>query len=144
MQKSLSGVRIWNYFLYSFWACAIGGYIAVPIDPSKNNMVDRLLSHVLEHADHPIVLIDHYTQEQSNAQVINLQNFYDEILRCPDYMDADYQSSPDDILYVLYSSGTTGTPKGVIIKKSNVTANVYGFAGIIPSMKMTDFYRGHH
>lgn len=113
-------------FLYAFWACAIGGFIAVPIDASKNSTVDSLLSHVLEKSLNPIIVSDDF-EEQNIARVIHLKDFYDDILKCPNNMDAKYQSSPEDILYVLYSSGTTGTPKGVVINKSNVTANVYGF-----------------
>ncbi|PRT34002.1 type I polyketide synthase [Bacillus wiedmannii] len=116
-----------EFFLYSFWACAIGGFIAVPIDASKNNEEDPLLPHVLQKAVHPIVVSDIWTQGKNDTKIINLKNFYDELLSCPDYSDVEFQSSPDDILYILYSSGTTGTPKGVMINKSNVAANAYGF-----------------
>lgn len=115
-------------FLYSFWACAIGGFIAIPINASANNNTDSLLSHILENTVNPIIVSDlDTTEEQINAKVICIKDFYEDILRCPNNMDAEYQSSPEDILYVMYSSGTTGTPKGVIINKSNVTANVFGF-----------------
>ncbi len=113
-------------FFYSFWACAIGGFIAVPIDATKNNAGDSLLSHVLSKSDNPIIISDNM-DTQSNVKIVDLNNYYNDILSCPYNMEAEYESSPDDILYVLYSSGTTGTPHGVIIKKSNVAANVYGF-----------------
>ncbi|MFJ7837990.1 SDR family NAD(P)-dependent oxidoreductase [Lysinibacillus sphaericus] len=113
-------------FLYSFWACAIGGYIAVPIDASKNSNVDSLLTHVLEKSVHPIIVSDS-EQDKDKGKVLCLQDFYTEILKCPNNLNVEYQTSPEDILYILYSSGTTGTPKGVMISKSNVAANVYGF-----------------
>ena len=34
------------------------------------------------------------------------------------------QASPDDLCTIMYTSGTTGDPKGVMIKHSNVLAEI--------------------
>ena len=73
-------------FLYSFWACAIGGYIAVPIDASKNSNVDSLLTHVLEKSVHPIIVSDS-EQDKDKGKVLCLQDFYTEILKCPNNLN---------------------------------------------------------
>lgn len=116
-----------EFFLYSFWACVIGRFIAIPIDASKNNQEDSLLPYVLKKAVNPLIVSDIWSEGIGETKNINLKNCYAEILACPDYTYAEIETSPDDILYILYSSGTTGTPKGVMITKSNVAANAYGF-----------------
>jgi acyl-[acyl-carrier-protein]-phospholipid O-acyltransferase/long-chain-fatty-acid--[acyl-carrier-protein] ligase len=37
------------------------------------------------------------------------------------------QSRPDDILTIIFSSGSTGEPKGVMLTIRNISSNVYGF-----------------
>ena len=37
----------------------------------------------------------------------------------------DVQIRPDDVAFLLYSSGTTGLPKGVMLTHRNAIANVF-------------------
>jgi long-chain acyl-CoA synthetase len=39
----------------------------------------------------------------------------------------DSEISPEDLATLLYTSGTTGVPKGVMLTHDNLIANVYGF-----------------
>lgn len=114
-------------FIYTFWACAISNYISIPLDTTNNNANNKLMLQVLKKADHPIIVSDVEIQNQTNVTVIKINSIYEKILACGDYMDQKYHTSLDDILYVLYSSGTTGVPHGVTITKANVSANSEGF-----------------
>ncbi|XP_068136665.1 fatty acid CoA ligase Acsl3 [Hyperolius riggenbachi] len=54
-------------------------------------------------------------------------------------------SSPvaNDIAVIMYTSGSTGIPKGVMISHSNIIAGITGMAQRIPNLGETDTYIGY-
>ncbi|CAI5444018.1 unnamed protein product [Caenorhabditis angaria] len=48
---------------------------------------------------------------------------------------------PDDVYIICYTSGTTGTPKGVMLTHANIVANISGFLKILSTF-MPEFMRG--
>uniref|UniRef100_A0A674B0C9 long-chain-fatty-acid--CoA ligase n=1 Tax=Salmo trutta TaxID=8032 RepID=A0A674B0C9_SALTR len=50
---------------------------------------------------------------------------------------------PSDIAVIMYTSGSTGIPKGVMISHSNIIAGVTGMAERIPDLDETDTYIGY-
>lgn len=116
-----------EYFIYTFLACAIGAFTAIPLDASKDNFNDSLLDHILENAENAVIISDIYEDAKNNAKVIKITDLYEKILSCEESLEKKVNSSPDDVLYIMYSSGTTDRPHGVIITKSNVLASAEGF-----------------
>lgn len=49
--------------------------------------------------------------------------------------------TPEDLANLLYTSGTTGKPKGVELLHSNITSNVKGIRGMVPEDEVHDFIR---
>ncbi|XP_013878710.1 long-chain-fatty-acid--CoA ligase 3b [Austrofundulus limnaeus] len=53
------------------------------------------------------------------------------------------QPKPSDIAVIMYTSGSTGIPKGVMISHGNIVAGVAGMAERIPNLNETDTYIGY-
>jgi long-chain acyl-CoA synthetase len=50
--------------------------------------------------------------------------FYDDIMENYEAKAPDVEVDPDDLALILYTGGTTGTPKGAALRHSNLIANV--------------------
>uniref|UniRef100_A0A669D808 long-chain-fatty-acid--CoA ligase n=1 Tax=Oreochromis niloticus TaxID=8128 RepID=A0A669D808_ORENI len=59
--------------------------------------------------------------------------------------NSEYRRKPEtsDIAVIMYTSGSTGIPKGVMISHGNLIAGITGMAERIPNLNETDTYIGY-
>lgn len=117
-------------FIYSFWACILCGFVAVPVDVNNSQYKENMKQNFLSKLDHPIILTDISEISDIYGNVKNkVQVITDNIWSAGELYDSkDICFDLNDIIYIQFSSGSTSEPKGVVVRKSNVYADTYGIA----------------
>ncbi|MBW2476515.1 MAG: amino acid adenylation domain-containing protein [Deltaproteobacteria bacterium] len=120
-----------------------GGY--VPIDP--NCPQERIL-HILTTADIDTVITEsslsgQFPQNNVNNMII-LDHEQDNLARQLDQRipTSTLQIKPDDICYVIFTSGTTGRPKGVVVEHRNAVNFVQSFSMVCQLNSHDRIYQG--
>ncbi len=124
------------YWICVFWGCLLGGYVPVPLNIQSTpeflkKIADQteakiLFKYLYYKADAPANLkIYDIELLKELLEPIKIQTFSAEIIR------------EDDIAEIMYTSGTTGDPKGVILTDKNLGSNVAALIALIaPYMKL--------
>lgn len=118
-------ILVWSYngqeYASVLLGCAVSGVIAVPIDfSSKADFVALIAEKV--GAKH----LFHSKRRPFSSQKlshIHVEDFDRELLEVP-ITQRDFGVSDDDIYEIVYTSGTTSEPKGVIITNKNIVSNI--------------------
>jgi malonyl-CoA/methylmalonyl-CoA synthetase len=102
-------------------AHAAGGFVSVPINPSVG---DRELAHILGDA-RPVRGLAH---DPSSLRAVPSDFALDRLTLSRGEPVALHPGHDNDPLLVLYTSGTTGAPKGAVLTRRNVASNLDGLA----------------
>ena len=111
-------------WIVCYWGCLISGVIVVPIDyRSSADFVRKVRTLV----DAKVVLIGEDVNEtgfgRSDQSGIAVWRFGDIDWRADGPMP-ELAVSRDDIIQIIFTSGATAEPKGVVIRHRNVLANI--------------------
>jgi len=119
-----------------FWAVAVGGYMIVPVN---YRLAPREIAYILNDSeaktlllsDEYSLLIDSMREDlKSVGHFIGIQTHgewlldYERLLQKSSAEPPSSLPSAEDLLWLLYTSGTTGRPKGAVHTQRSVTALV--------------------
>lgn len=121
-------------FYISFWACIFGGIIAVPVSQPTSWEVGSTglerLTKIWNELDKAVVLIEEENREGygSLQKSIVFDGF--KFISTKELLSNEkaeiYKSTPNDIIHLQFSSGSTGSPKGVQLTNKNILSSVTG------------------
>ncbi len=116
-------------WVIAFFGCLRAGVIVVPLDlRSAPDYVERVIART----EPKVAFTSRLTPAEGvelGAPAIALEDLESEIDGLPDPAEVDV--APGDLAEIMFTSGTTGDPKGVMLTHRNLTANIEGITQYI-------------
>ncbi len=117
------------YWICIYWGCLLSGAVIVPLNiQSTFQMVTRIAKQTEASLFFSYAFFKHTLE---NIPTYNIE-LLPELLKEISTTFQQPEITPDDLIQILYTSGTTGAPKGVILTHNNILSNMQTLMKMIP------------
>ena len=124
-------------FVDAFWAAVLGGIIPVPVAPGISDEHRHKLLRIARALKDPFLYTEQRLLERiGNFALAHGESALYESLRPRAFLVEEldvlgrsgklHRAQPQDVAFIQYSSGSTSTPKGIVLTHANLMANVHG------------------
>ena len=117
------------HWVLAFFGCLRAGVVLIPLDlRSAPDYVSRVISRT----EPKLAFTSRFTPKGDDVLGVPEITFEELELAIADLPTPDPVSiQPDDLAEIMFTSGTTGDPKGVMLTHRNLTANIEGISHYI-------------
>ena len=121
-------------YIYTFLASIFSGVILVPIDYGSS---EDLVKKFMEKTESKFLITSKYKIINLKIKKIFIEDM-DEVLASHKKGNIDRTIKDEDLFQILFTSGTTGDPKGVKISHENILSNI---RSVLRVLKIKKHYR---
>src|SRR6185369_4566838 len=107
-------------WIAAFFGCLLRGVVVVPLDLKS---VPDFVTKVQEQVSAKLLLADELGT-QIKIPILSFADFVSSIAHHPCLPYTDEKIKPDDLVEIVFTSGTTAEPKGVCLTHRNLLANL--------------------
>ena len=119
------------YWICVFWGTLLCGAVVVPLNIQSTA---QMIADIVNHTGAKIIFKYRYLKEAlpDGVPVYDIELINDDISGINVSAFKKVQASEHDLIEIMYTSGTTGEPKGVMLSHANLYSNVSAIAASIP------------